>query len=541
MSTTFNNITGTGYPAEECIPEYCTGLYRMSDGWFIAFYDDGSNNIKAYVSEDGVTWTYYPSIPSWEYGLSQWHVNQSGDDLYIATVSNASGSGSYKYAKMAYNGGGSWTVTYINGGGSYYYGYYMASGLCNKTGYPFVATFNHWNWNDCQLHFINEAFDTIATETFIISAISAPKSKALFSVGSEVRMIQVYTDGSGYKARYWTTSGYSLAGQPSGGTVFCENPLTDTHSLAVFQEDADSDAYILLATATGLYAYDHNLANARLITSMTVTDVKIGKMGSSLYCTFRNANSPYGFYQCINYGGTLWGTPIYIDDTADANYVHPQICHSTPGSTLYLMFQDNTPTYSNLIMASLVPWAPPWVTRAGEYIEPPCGYFGQVISGTVDISHLEGQVVSIYANGDVLDQQVVHGGTVNISSEYSLVHVGLPYYSDLETLNIEVPMKEGTMQSKREKINNVTFSFKDSRGGYIGPDEDHLWEAFTIDAVRQSTGRNYGDTDLVTDDVRQPLGGQYGPEGSVFFRQVDPLPVTIGAIIPEVSVGGISR
>ncbi|MFA5217181.1 hypothetical protein, partial [Sulfuricurvum sp.] len=176
-----------------------------------------------------------------------------------------------------------------------------------------------------------------------------------------------------------------------------------------------------------------------------------------------------------------------------------------------------------------------------DYVEIPCGYAGQVVSSQPDLSHLEGQMVSIYANGAVLPQQIVDDGTVNVSSTYSLVHIGLPFYSDLETLSVEVQQEEGTVQSKRKKISNVTFSFKDSRGGFIGPDENDLWEAFTAEAVRQGSGVNIADDDLFTGDIRQPLGGQYGEDGHVFFRQSDPLPVTIGAIIPEVEIGGRTR
>ena len=186
------------------------------------------------------------------------------------------------------------------------------------------------------------------------------------------------------------------------------------------------------------------------------------------------------------------------------------------------------------------PFAPPWVGREGYY-EIPCGYAGQVISSQPDVSHLEGQTVAILANGNVLEEQVVTDGTVNVSSTYSLVHIGLPYYADLETLNIEVPENEGTVQSKRLKIGNATFRIENTRGGYIGPDEDDLWEAFTYDKINQYSGDNIGELDMYTGDLRVPLGSQYSDEGNVFYRQVDPLPVTIGAIIPEVNIGGASR
>lgn len=192
---------------------------------------------------------------------------------------------------------------------------------------------------------------------------------------------------------------------------------------------------------------------------------------------------------------------------------------------------------------------PIWYERAyvEEYptfepVELPvsCGYAGQATSSISNLSHLEGQLVSILANGEVLDQQEVYKGKVDLGSSYSVAHVGLPFYSDLETLNVEVPMKEGTIQSRKVKIGNVTFRLHNSRGGYIGPDEDDLYEAFTQQAFRESSGQNIGDEELFTGDIRMPLGGQYSQGGRVFYRQSDPLPVTIGAIIPEVDVGGSS-
>lgn len=194
------------------------------------------------------------------------------------------------------------------------------------------------------------------------------------------------------------------------------------------------------------------------------------------------------------------------------------------------------------IMVMPLGWTKPdWYDLIGEYIEPPCGYVGQVAGSSPDLSHLEGQTVAIYANGTVMDEQVVTDGAVTFPSGLSLIHIGLPFYSDFETLNVEVPDKEGTVQSKRCKINNVMFRLQDSRGGFIGPDEDNLWEAFTADAIRKSSGQNINDDELFTGDIRQPLGAQFGDEGHIFFRQVDPLPISIGAVIPEVEYGGRSR
>jgi hypothetical protein len=194
---------------------------------------------------------------------------------------------------------------------------------------------------------------------------------------------------------------------------------------------------------------------------------------------------------------------------------------------------DEYPTFEAVII--------PTSSDGGRGGSLQCAYAGTVTTNMASLDHLEGQTVAILANGEVLDEQVVVDGRVTLDGNYSIVKVGLPYYSDLETLNVEVPIGEGTIQSRQVKIGNVTFRLHDTRGGYVGKDEDNIWEAFTQDKFNKSSGQNIGETELFTGDVRVPLGVGFSPGGRVFYRQSDPLPVTIGAIIPEVNIGGVAR
>ena len=163
-----------------------------------------------------------------------------------------------------------------------------------------------------------------------------------------------------------------------------------------------------------------------------------------------------------------------------------------------------------------------------------CGTVGVVTGRISNIDHLEGQTVAIIADGEILSQQIVSGGSITLPASYSQVHVGLPYISDLETLNVEIPTKQGTVQARRVKIGNVTFRLVDSRGGWVGGDDNTLYEAFP-NAIETKQGDI---DDLYTGDIRVPLGDSYKGGGRLFFRQYDPLPVTIGAVVPEISVGG---
>ena len=174
----------------------------------------------------------------------------------------------------------------------------------------------------------------------------------------------------------------------------------------------------------------------------------------------------------------------------------------------------------------------------------PCPEIITTSTSISNLEHLEGQTVGILADGVPLDQQVVSNGEISLGGEYSVVQVGIPYFCDFETLNVEVPLGNGTIQGRKVKIGHVTFRVEDTRGGYIGPNEDTLYEAFpdlVTDKLQQQDPVADSD-DLAqrsfTGDLRLPLGAGYEDGGRIFYRQYDPLPVSILAVIPEIEPGG---
>jgi len=146
------------------------------------------------------------------------------------------------------------------------------------------------------------------------------------------------------------------------------------------------------------------------------------------------------------------------------------------------------------------------------------------------LSHLEAKTVSILADGNVHAQQVVSSGAITLGYPATKIHVGLPIQADFQTLELEGG--RGTIQGKNKTISTVTFRFEKTRGGKIGPTADNLTE------FKQRAYENYGDpTALKTGDIRVTIPSKWSNSGSVFFRQDDPLPVTLLAVIPEVTVG----
>ena len=147
------------------------------------------------------------------------------------------------------------------------------------------------------------------------------------------------------------------------------------------------------------------------------------------------------------------------------------------------------------------------------------------------LGHLEGKTVAILADGNVEAQQTVASGAITISNPATKIHIGLPIQADVQTLNLE--LGQPTQQGKKKSISEVTLRVEESRGGKIGYDADHLTE------FKQRAYEPYGTaTSLKTGDISVTMPSTWRSEGSIFYRQDDPLPMTLLAVIPEVSVGG---
>ena len=152
-----------------------------------------------------------------------------------------------------------------------------------------------------------------------------------------------------------------------------------------------------------------------------------------------------------------------------------------------------------------------------------------VISG---ITWLEGKTVSILADGAVHPQKVVSSGSITLDRASSIVHVGLPYESDLQTLPLAL-QAEAFGQGRVKNLNHVWVRVLESSGIFAGPSADKLVEA------KQRTTEPYGSPpNLKTEDIKIMLTPTWQDNGQLFVRQSDPLPLTIVGLTLEVAIGG---
>jgi hypothetical protein len=112
---------------------------------------------------------------------------------------------------------------------------------------------------------------------------------------------------------------------------------------------------------------------------------------------------------------------------------------------------------------------------------------------------------------------------------YVTVVVGLPYLSDLETLDL--PPGDGKTRVKI--IREVAVDLEGSRGVWVGEDLDGLreWD-------QREVSDAYGVVGLFSGQVVLRILTRWNRLGRMVIRQVDPLPLTVLAVTRDVEYGG---
>jgi hypothetical protein len=149
------------------------------------------------------------------------------------------------------------------------------------------------------------------------------------------------------------------------------------------------------------------------------------------------------------------------------------------------------------------------------------------------IDHLEGETVSILADGSVIDPTEVVNGSITLDYPAAVVHIGLPIIADFETLEVNVIGQE-SVRDKRKTISKASLVVNQSRGLKVGPDPTRLRET----PPRVVSDGYYNPNSLQNDLVEAYIDTTFSTSGRIFVREDQPLPACILGVIPDVSVAG---
>lgn len=145
------------------------------------------------------------------------------------------------------------------------------------------------------------------------------------------------------------------------------------------------------------------------------------------------------------------------------------------------------------------------------------------VSSVSGLAHLNGETVTIFSDGYYAGTATVSGGSVTLPASATVVVVGMPYTSVVETLDIDAGSQLGSSIGSVKQIDRVTVVFNKTCAAEIGPDDDNLQEI---------SFRNAGDA---LDDPLTPFSGKKtidfkgsnDREAQVVISTDSPYPMTV--------------
>lgn len=162
------------------------------------------------------------------------------------------------------------------------------------------------------------------------------------------------------------------------------------------------------------------------------------------------------------------------------------------------------------------------------YLDCHLSYDSTPVSSVSGLDHLEGEDVQVLGDGTVLTDKTVSSGAISLGDNYSVVHAGYTYNSDIATLNIEGEDTPGHL--KRVSLINT----------------------YLYQSVNLKIGRSFTELDSISfREVGDPMGtatqpftgyreitfeGTYTNEAKVCMRQDQPLPLTILSLSAKIDV-----
>lgn len=161
-----------------------------------------------------------------------------------------------------------------------------------------------------------------------------------------------------------------------------------------------------------------------------------------------------------------------------------------------------------------------------------CGltYNGASTTTITGLDHLEGETVTIMADGNSHPDRTVSGGQITLTKAATVVHAGIGYTATMKTQRLSTNVPDGTVQGRKRRVVDLVVRVKDAAAFKVGRDESNLDSKF--DPERSIVfGAPYH---LFTGDIRTGYEGAFDRNGQLLIVQDKPMPLTVVAIYPMV-------
>jgi len=198
---------------------------------------------------------------------------------------------------------------------------------------------------------------------------------------------------------------------------------------------------------------------------------------------------------------------------------------------LYMIVKRTINSLTKRYVEVLKPFAFGTVSSSAFFVDSGLTYSGSAISSVNALFHLEGQSMTILANGATHADKTVSAGGIAFDFSVTSAAIGLGYTSTMQTLRLEAGSVDGTSQGKPKRIHAVVVRLDRTVGIEIGTDSTNADRVFfRDDSMDMDTA-----VPLFTGDKDIEFPGGFDDDAKIFIRQAQPLPLTVLAIFPRLN------
>jgi hypothetical protein len=170
-------------------------------------------------------------------------------------------------------------------------------------------------------------------------------------------------------------------------------------------------------------------------------------------------------------------------------------------------------------------------TTTAFFVDSGLTYSGSAVTSLSGLDHLEGETVTILANGAAHPNRTVSSGVISMAYDTTSAAVGYGYTSSMQTMRIDSGSADGTAQGKPKRVHGLTVRFYETVGAEIGNDSGETERI----PFRSSANPMDEAVPLFNGDKTIEFPGGFDDDDRVYVRQDQALPMTVLALFPRLN------
>tara|TARA_R100001440_G_scaffold11093_3_gene19944 strand:- start:1568 stop:3571 length:2004 start_codon:yes stop_codon:yes gene_type:complete len=170
-------------------------------------------------------------------------------------------------------------------------------------------------------------------------------------------------------------------------------------------------------------------------------------------------------------------------------------------------------------------------TTSAFFVDSGLSYSGSAVNSFSTLYHLEGETVSVLANGASHANKTVSSASIALNFSATSAAIGYGYTSNMQTLRIESGSSDGTSQGKPKRIHGITVRLFETVGVEVGNDSSETDRIFFRDSSMDMDTA----VPLFSGDKDVEFPGGFDDDDRIYLQQTQPLPLTVLALYPRMN------